>query len=255
MLSEIRMKKGRQESYDQQSKNYSSRRPWIKSYVFTRIVTLVSSLLSCFENKSCVMLNVGCGTGLLEKALPLKSKKLYYIGVDIAPNMARATKLYASDVVVADGELLPFRPNSFDVILSSRTIKYLNYFKFIAEVKRTLKSRGILALIFDSGDALWIRLIETIWGRTTDGGIYKTSLRTPHLSSLLSKLDFELTSVHPITLLPLMLFNHISPPLSEFLRHLDKPVKQGRITIVFARAAGFSKNTSATFFKSSSCNR
>jgi demethylmenaquinone methyltransferase/2-methoxy-6-polyprenyl-1,4-benzoquinol methylase len=94
------------------------------------------------------VLDIGCGTGLLEERSSLGGSEV--VGVDLTGTMIRraAEKELASATVlgVADAEHLPFRDASFDVVISCYVPKYCDTKRLVGEVERVLKPGGRVAV-------------------------------------------------------------------------------------------------------------
>ena len=92
------------------------------------------------------VLEVGCGAGhILEK---IKQGSL--TGVDISPvQIERARKRLGSkaELIMAKGENLPFKNESFDRIICTEVFEHvLEPVLILAEMKRVLKNKGIISL-------------------------------------------------------------------------------------------------------------
>lgn len=88
--------------------------------------------------------DVGCGPGYWISTI-LRSKVDTCVGVDISlPRLA----LFDDDSlqVCASGEMLPFRPNVFDLIVSIHVLEYVNPEDFVSEIWRVLKPGGIFVV-------------------------------------------------------------------------------------------------------------
>ena len=146
-----------------------------------------------------LILEVGSGSGVLTPALAAKGR---VIGLDIAPAMiARAVARTGIAGALADAQLLPFKNNSFDTVVCSEVIHYLeNRRKFCEEGYRVLRPGGkILIMVIN---AQW-RLLD----RTRDGmnavfklfgkqygwsdPCYAAGLRAEELSQLLLAAGFS----------------------------------------------------------------
>ncbi len=95
-----------------------------------------------------LILDVGCGTGVLEKSL--EESAVTVVGVDITKEMlkiAQGKKISCfASVVQGDAEALPFRSECFDCVLSCYVVKYCNCSNFVEQMHRVLKPGGRLAL-------------------------------------------------------------------------------------------------------------
>ncbi len=96
-----------------------------------------------------LVLDVGCGTGILTRALARRSARA--VGVDPAPRMVAKARENRADVsatyVVATAESLPFADSSFDAATASFTVHHWrDAGRGIAELARVLRSGGRLAI-------------------------------------------------------------------------------------------------------------
>ncbi len=94
------------------------------------------------------VLDVGCGTCVLEQALERIGCET--VGVDLTEKMlrqGRAKGLKASDsLVVGDAQILPFKDQSFDTVLSCYVPKYCAMSVLVPELKRVTKRGGRLVM-------------------------------------------------------------------------------------------------------------
>lgn len=94
-------------------------------------------------------LDVGCGTGRLLAELGGARPGLARAGVDLAAGMCLAARVTApgAALAVADAEALPFRPASFDLLVSSSTFQWLARLEpALGECARILAPGGRLVL-------------------------------------------------------------------------------------------------------------
>lgn len=90
-----------------------------------------------------VVLELANGTGILSSML-LKNKNLIY-GIDLTFDYLKLLVKNKQDSIMSvngTAELLPFKSNSFDNIISSYLVKYVNLTKLIDECYRVLKNKG-----------------------------------------------------------------------------------------------------------------
>lgn len=94
------------------------------------------------------MLDVGCGTLLLEEGL--RGAPVSFVGVDLSREMAslgRAKRLDNVELVVnGDAESLPFPDGCFDSVVSCYVAKYVRTTRFAHELARVTKVGGVAAL-------------------------------------------------------------------------------------------------------------
>ena len=88
-----------------------------------------------------IMLDVGCGTGLL-----LRHMNEDAIGLDINPwNVKKAKEHTGRQIIRGDAELLPVRPSVLDLVVCTETLEHLpDPLRALNEMHRTLKQNGKL---------------------------------------------------------------------------------------------------------------
>jgi demethylmenaquinone methyltransferase/2-methoxy-6-polyprenyl-1,4-benzoquinol methylase len=93
------------------------------------------------------ILDIGCGTGVLEERIGGTNR---VVGVDITEDMLRLAQTKRipslSSLILGDAENLPFRDDSFDVVLSCYVVKYCNPKRLAGEAARVLRKGGTLVL-------------------------------------------------------------------------------------------------------------
>lgn len=94
--------------------------------------------------KNHFVLDVGCGNGALKKLLPYNR----LVGVDVLKdsiNLVLKAGYIQAKQVDLNHEKLPFKNNSFDVIICSHILEHLLFpIKATQEMRRVLKSNGFL---------------------------------------------------------------------------------------------------------------
>lgn len=120
---------------------------WLKKYFFSKINK------DDLEDK--VVLDIGCFTGgrLISWAEQYKFKKSY--GIDINPIFKIAGEEFSkkknvdAEFFVARGEKLPFKDNTFDIIISTDTFEHVQNLEItMKECFRVLKKGGKLLAVF-----------------------------------------------------------------------------------------------------------
>jgi demethylmenaquinone methyltransferase/2-methoxy-6-polyprenyl-1,4-benzoquinol methylase len=95
------------------------------------------------------VLDVGCGTGVLEQRLPAASGP-QVVGLDLTEEMLRLAQRKGiptlGSLCLGDAERLPFRDGSFDVVLSCYVVKYCDPETLASEAARVLRPGGRLVL-------------------------------------------------------------------------------------------------------------
>jgi len=100
-------------------------------------------------------LDIGTGSGRIAREILLNTKA-NVVGIDIGRSAINSAKACARslgryEMVIADGQYLPFRPVSFDGIICIRALKYFpNYILGISEMSRVLKPCKRLVLDLSS---------------------------------------------------------------------------------------------------------
>ena len=128
----------------------------IQKHVVSRLDSLIGSYL---ETAPAGLLDIGCGTGNLLAALQKRFPHCRLHGLDLAFNMALAsTRRVGGDAVIVNGEAerLPFRDNSFDLVVSASTLQWVdNLDKCLQESLRVLAPGGLFCAAFFGGTTLW----------------------------------------------------------------------------------------------------
>ena len=128
------------------SSSYDSVLDWMTLY---QDRTWKRKMLERLElRKGAMILDIGCGTCVLEERYPLGASQV--VGIDITRGMIRLAQqkglMSVSMLGLADAEHLPFREESFDIVLSCYVPKYCETRKFVEESARVLKPGGRMAV-------------------------------------------------------------------------------------------------------------
>jgi len=110
------------------------------------------------EHQDLIVLDIGCGTGVLIKDLLKLNDKCHYVGLDFSDQMLNNAVLNTNEkthVTLIRGSAfeLPFKDNTFDAVVCTRFIhQYTDRVKkqLVAEFKRVLKPEGIAIIEFYS---------------------------------------------------------------------------------------------------------
>ncbi|MEM1789890.1 MAG: class I SAM-dependent methyltransferase [Candidatus Nezhaarchaeales archaeon] len=112
---------------------------------FASIISLDPLKFSKFN----VVLDAGCGTGLITKKLLGRGD--FIVGVDFSKGMLQKAKEKLGkaaevDFVLGDVEYLPFRSKSFDLVLSITVLQNCCPSRALKSLLRVLSKRGVLVL-------------------------------------------------------------------------------------------------------------
>ncbi|TSC79451.1 MAG: UbiE/COQ5 methyltransferase [Parcubacteria group bacterium Gr01-1014_29] len=90
-------------------------------------------------------LEVGAGTGSISKALVERGHEV--LATDISLKMVEEMKKKGVNAIMCDAEKLPFPDATFDTVLASEVLYYLDHPElFLSEARRVLKPGGVLLL-------------------------------------------------------------------------------------------------------------
>lgn len=182
-------------------------------------------------------LEVGAGTGVIANALSKVGHKV--VTTDISPNMVGEMRKKGINAIVCDAEKLPFPDASFDTVLGSEMLYYLDKpEKFLAEARRVLRPGGILLLSSANKRVArfydWLRAVLRPFGV---GGTYfddpvHTFFSEQKLCELVADADFDIVETKKIIVLPISFLDGINKILERMpLRHL------GAFVLLFAGKA------------------
>lgn len=94
------------------------------------------------KNYGKIVLDVGCGPGILGKMIEREGRKVIYL----SPNVSDFEYIKVGVFVAGDGTQLPFKDKAFDFVLSSDVLEHVPKYKraaFINEMMRTAKKKAI----------------------------------------------------------------------------------------------------------------
>jgi len=157
-------------SYDSLAESYDTR--WRK-YIDATLAMAIEPLQLAGDEH---VLDVGCGTGELERRLLERWPMLRVTGVDLSPNMLRqaAEKGTGAATVAAEAHRLPLRDTSFDLAICANAFHYFRQpDNALAEMRRVLRPAGRLVLVDWCDDYLSCKLCS-VWLRWTDPAFHRT---------------------------------------------------------------------------------
>lgn len=171
-------------------------------------------------------LEVGAGTGSISKALVERGHEV--VATDISPNMVEEMKKKGINAIVCDAEKLPFSDATFDTVLASEMLYYLdNPGAFLEEARRVLKPGGILLLSSANARVArfydWLRAVLRPFGI---GGTYfddpvHTFFSEWELRQLVKNTGFDAVRTKKVIVLPLSFLDSVNRILERTLiRHI-----------------------------------
>jgi glycosyltransferase involved in cell wall biosynthesis len=111
------------------------------------------------------VLDAGCGSSLIVQSLN------NVIGMDFNFAKLRFLRRYEIPLVNASAFALPFKDGSFDCVISSQVIEHIRYDESLfSEMRRVLRTGGMLILGTPDYATLGWRIIEPIYGLLMPGG-------------------------------------------------------------------------------------
>lgn len=134
------------------------------------------------------VLELGCGTGYVQRALAGRADGSLVVGLDRSPQMlarAHQTLVRAGCLVRllrADARMLPFPSAAFDTVVATFPSEYIVDRATLAEVRRTLCSRGRLVVVLAAAfgrPGLYARLVDLAYRLTLQGRPSRASAVLP----------------------------------------------------------------------------
>ncbi len=111
-----------------------------------------------------IVMDIGCGIG--EQLTCLRKAGYHAVGIELAPEAARACRKLGHAVIIARAECLPLRSGSCGGILCKVVIPYTDERVAINEIGRVLAPGGVAILYFHgAGYSLRYLLKPDIWKR------------------------------------------------------------------------------------------
>lgn len=146
-------------------------------------------------------LEVGCASGYMISSIQKKFPKVHFTAIDAYDKAVDYAKEKYPQIVFkcAEAEKLPFKNNSFDVLLCYEVIEHVrDPQKAMNEMKRVMKEEGNLILAMDSGN-LAFRIIWFFWEKTFGRAWQGAHLNAYHhteLEALIKKSNFKIKQKH-----------------------------------------------------------
>lgn len=148
--------------------NYYDKGNFLQNAWHNRKLNQVLKLLPKQSGKTIKVLDIGCNSALLTSAVAKALKKSRVTGLDSYKEaIVFARSKYPNiNFVVADAHKLPFKNNSFDLVICTETLEHVvDPKKALEEMVRILKHDARAVISMDSGSPLF-RIIWNIWIKT-----------------------------------------------------------------------------------------
>lgn len=137
---------------------------------FVAVKKNLDNLIKEIGQNKVTLLDIGVGDAVYESILEKDNlKKLEVYGVDISKvQISRAKKYLKKGLILdVDKNKLPFKENSFDLVLVSEILEHLFFpDKVLKEAIRVLKKGGYIILTFPNSGALQLRLSLLLFGKS-----------------------------------------------------------------------------------------
>jgi len=178
------------------------------------------------------LLDAGCGLGGIIVAC--ESRNIKAVGIDIdkdAIAIARKRVKNPENILIADGENLPFENNSFDIATSIVTIEHVkNSRKYLSEAFRVLKNNGIFIIYAPNYLFPWEGHYKTIWFPYLlpyTKFIFRLYLTLKNKNTeFLNAINFKITPGYLKRLLKITGFKNVQNiSIERFLEKLENPSK------------------------------
>lgn len=147
------------------------------------------------------ILDVGCASGEMTNKISRISPKAQITAVDIYKEAIFYGKKHYPHIkfLVADAHKLPFKNNSFDLVVCYETIEHLTSpKKALKEVRRVMKDNGTAIVAMDSGSTLFCTIWwfwEKTFGRAWQGA-HLHPFHHRELEELILSCDFAIKKKH-----------------------------------------------------------
>jgi len=140
----------------------------VRTEKFFKRVKIVKEFLKNTKLKNPLILDIGCGNGEFAKFINEKN----LIGLDISYKAVKNAKKSINFSVVGNAIKLPFKNESFDVVLCIETLYYQNKNKMIKEIYRVLKKKGFLILSLGNQNSIRKKIYQLIKKDVEENIIY-----------------------------------------------------------------------------------
>ncbi|HET7098898.1 MAG TPA: class I SAM-dependent methyltransferase [Patescibacteria group bacterium] len=152
------------------------KRGFLKSLVsyddrFVTVIKYLEKLIAgLYKKEKIKVLDIGIGDGVYERLLSAESlHKVDLYGIDISKNQIKRAEKFIKEgkVVDLDNQNIPYKSNTFDLIIISEILEHVFYPENILnEAYRVLRSGGKMLITFPNSGALQLRLSLFLTGRS-----------------------------------------------------------------------------------------
>lgn len=123
-------------------------------FLFREVAERLTERLDDVKRRFPLALDLGCHAGHVKRALQQRRNVGALVQCDLSPGMAALAGIGAP-AVAADEEALPFADSSFDLVVSSLALHWVNDLPgTLAQVRRCLKPDGLFLAAFFGGETL-----------------------------------------------------------------------------------------------------
>lgn len=147
------------------------------------------------------ILDLGCAGGYMTNKIAQIFPQSQVWGVDVYPQaIAYAQNLFPNiHFQVADAHNLPFKKDSFDLIVCYETVEHVSDpQKILQEMRRIITKKGVVLVAMDSGNTLF-NIIWLIWEKTF-GKVWQDAHLHPFhhhdLEEIVKLAGFQILSKH-----------------------------------------------------------
>ncbi|MFD4930802.1 class I SAM-dependent methyltransferase [Peribacillus butanolivorans] len=116
-------------------------------YVANTMVKSALSYIDSYIKEESVVLDLGCGNGLITNVMSSISKNVYGMEIDIDKVNEAKEKYKKPFFINRDIQKLPFEDNTFDIITSFSVLQYVDWKKTLCEIHRVLKPNGKIVFL------------------------------------------------------------------------------------------------------------
>jgi NADH dehydrogenase [ubiquinone] 1 alpha subcomplex assembly factor 5 len=124
-------------------------------FLFREVAERLADRLDDVTRKFPRALDLGCHGGELAATLRGRGGIETLVQCDISPAMARRAATNGTATLVADEEILPFAPESFDLVISNLSLHWVNDLPgCLVQIRQCLKPDGLFLAAMLGGDTL-----------------------------------------------------------------------------------------------------